>query len=231
MANNLHNEHRDRVRKDLLNHGFDDETPLHKIVEMLLFYSIPRIDTNEIAHELVNRFGTLSKILSAPESELLKIKGVGPNTVAFFKLISVVSRRNIREKFSRVKKFGSLDEIGDYLLMEYFGFTEETFAVTTFNGRGEKIGFDIIGYGDIESVGVSIRKILETVINRKATAIIISHNHPNASAMPSAEDIRVTENINDALSKVNVKLLDHIIVAENDYVSLAQSRQFEYIFK
>jgi len=230
LANNLHNKHRERVRQDLLNHGFDDETPLHKIVEMLLFYSIPRKDTNEIAHELVNRFGTLSNMLSAPASELLKIDGVGESTVAFFKLISVVSQRNIREKFSKVKKFESLNEIGDYLLVKHFGFAEETVAVTSFNGRGEKVGFDIVGHGDIASVGVSIRKIMETVLNRKATAIVLSHNHPGASAMPSAEDIEVTEKVSEAMAKIGVSLLDHIIVAENDYVSLAQSRQFQYIF-
>jgi len=231
MSENIHSKHRDRVRKELLAHGFDSETPPHKILEMLLFYSIPRKDTNEIAHELINKFGSIEAVLKARPEELLKVSGVGENTVAHFKLMLSICYRIINDNNAKIKKFKNTEEIYEYLLGKYFNCNKEMIGITSLSGNGRLLGFDVVGEGDISSVGVSIREIAEVVIKRNAASVILSHNHPGASAVPSIDDIVTTERIYKALADMNVVLLDHIIIAENDFVSFNQTAQLRYIFK
>lgn len=227
---NPHKDHRDRVRKEFLQNGFSDFTPAHKIIEMLLFYSIPRKDTNELAHSLLDCFGSLSAMLEAPYEELMKVPGVGENTAALIKLILPICRMYQNDKNKNTNCFNSIDSIGEYLLKKYFGFSEEVFAITTFNSKGGIIAFDILNSGDVSSVGVTTRNVIETVIKRKAVTAVISHNHPNGNALPSKSDIEMTERLSKALSHISVKLLDHIIIADNDFVSLVQSQAYSYIF-
>ncbi len=230
MAENLHENHRDRVRKGFLANGFDIDTPPHKILEMLLFYSIPRKDTNEIAHRLLNEFGSLSAVLEAPPSALMKIEGVGERTVALLKLIMPIARRYLVEK-TDIKEMGSMNDICDYISARHFGYDREVFCVTSLNNAGKILAFDKICEGDIAVVGVPLRDVIETILKRKATAAIISHNHPSGSAVPSIEDVEATKLVARALSTIGVRLLDHIIVVPDDYVSMVQSKQFFSIFK
>ncbi|MGN0493169.1 MAG: RadC family protein [Acutalibacteraceae bacterium] len=231
MGDGVHDGHRERVKQEFLKNGFDESTPPHKIMEMLLFYSIPRKDTNEIAHELLNRFGSISGILDAPANQLTEIKGVSLNTVALLKLVISVARIYRTEKSEKQGRFNNLDEVCDYILSRYFGYTNEVFSVISFSGNGRILGFDILGEGNVSEVNVSTREIIETALNRQAVSVIIAHNHPSGTAVPSEEDIAVTKNIQSALSHINVKLLDHIVICGDDYVSMAQSRLFRKIFE
>lgn len=231
MADNIHDKHRERVRKDFLAHGFDETTPLHKVLEMLLFYSIPRKDTNEIAHALKERFGTLENILEAEPQELKKVDGVGDNTVAFFRLLVYITKTYRVRKQLKKDKFNTMEDITDFLFARYLGYTKETFSVMTFNSRGEMLGFDVINEGDVSSVGVSTREILEVVFKHNAATAMIIHNHPGGSALPSDADVSLTERIATALTHINVPLIDHIILADDDYVSMKQSYCYQYIFE
>lgn len=226
MDENLHKEHRDRVRKEFLANGFDIDTPPHKILEMLLFYAIPRKDTNELAHKLLNEFGSLSAVFDATVPRLLKVDGIGESSAALIKLISPILRVYIADK-KNVKKVNTFDELGQFIQARHFAYNKEVFCVTSINAAGAIIAFDKICEGDIASVGVPLRDILETVIARKASAVVISHNHPTGNAIPSRKDLEATKTIAKALANIGVKILDHIIAIPDDYVSLAQSKQFK----
>ncbi len=230
MGESIHSGHRERVRQDFLKNGFSETTPPHKIIEMLLFYSIPRRDTNETAHELLNRFGSISGILDAPVEQLTEVPGVNSNTAALIKLILPIARIYRNDKCAGVEKFGNMDEICAYLMNKYFGYNKEVFSVTSLSAGGKLIGYDILSEGNVSEVNISTREIIETVLKRRAACIVIAHNHPDGVALPSKEDIAVTETVNSALSHINVKLLDHIVIAGDDYVSMAQSKCFKYIF-
>lgn len=230
MKQNLHSNHRERVRNEFLKNGFDDSTPPHKILEMLLFYSIPRKDTNKLAHELINRFGSLSGVFDASSSQLLNVPGLGENSVALIRLIPQIFRSYCNDKVEAPIVFKNISEIGNFLVTKYFTFTEEVFAVTSLTRSGKFISFDILERGDIESVGISMRKLIETVIEKKARCIVISHNHPSSIALPSNEDIALTERISQAVESIGVTLIDHLIITCDDYVSLAQSKQYCYLF-
>ena len=231
MEENVHSGHRERVRKEFLKNGFDEDTPPHKIMEMLLFYSIPRKDTNEIAHELVSRFGSIAGIIDAPVDELVKVNGVNTNTAALIKLIMPVARRYMFDKKRNTHKYSNIDEVGNYLLSRYIGYSKEVFSITSFSGSGSILGFDILSEGDVSEVSISTRTVIEAVLKRQAVCAIIAHNHPDGVAVPSDNDIAVTENIKNALAHINVRLLDHLIIADGDYVSMAQSRLYKHIFE
>ena len=123
-----------------------------------------------------------------------------------------------------------VDDVCDYLMNQYIGYQKEVFSVISFSGGGKMLGFDILASGNVNEVSVSTRKVIETVINRNAVCAIIAHNHPNGTALPSKEDIAVTMDIKKALEHINVKLIDHIIIAGDDYVSMCQSQGYRDIF-
>ncbi len=230
MAEGIHSGHRDRVRKEFLKNGFDENTPPHKILEMLLFYSIPRKDTNDIAHALINHFGSIAGVIDAPVSELVKVNGVSMNTASLIKLILPIAKQYSIDKASSYKGYDSIDNIGDYILDRYIGFTKEVFSVTSFNSNGKIIGFDIISEGDVTSATVSNRDVLETALKRQAVSVIIAHNHPGGVAVPTKQDIVTTLNLKDAIKHINVRLADHIILADDDYISMAISSKYRHIF-
>ncbi len=227
---NPHEKHRQRVRREFLEYGFSESTPPHKIIEMLLFFAIPRKDTNEIAHALLNKFKTISGILEATPGELMSIDGIGENAAALIKLILPLSRIYKSDKQTKGVKFSSHDQICDFLIKKHMGFTDEVFALTTFNNRGEIINFEILTTGDLKTVGASARKVVEKVIERKAAGAVISHNHPEGTALPSVPDQIFTRQIFLALSHIQVPLLDHVIVADDDCISMAQSEKFCHLF-
>ena len=233
MANqeNPHKDHRKHVRKEFLANGFSDATPPHKILELLLFFAIPRKDTNIIAHDLFNRFGSIAAVLEATPEELMRVDGIGESAAALIKLFLPVFREYNKEKSVKSSKITSIDQIGDALMKKYIGYTTEVFTLVTISNKGTVIAFDTIGECDVSSIGVSTRSVIEKVIERKAVGAVICHNHPNGNALPSSADLEMTRRLALALSHINVCLLDHIIIADDDWVSLYQTPDYSHIFK
>ncbi|MBQ0084160.1 MAG: hypothetical protein KBS52_05285 [Clostridiales bacterium] len=231
MENNLHAGHRAKVRKKFIENGFSKSTPPHEILEMILFYSIPRSDTNEIAHRLIEHFGSLSGVFNASIDELQKVEGMGENSAVLFKLILAAARAYNEDNSDMSSRLCTIEELGTYLISRFAGITEEEFGIVSLGSSGKFLSFDIIEKGDISAVGVSTRKVIEVLIKTRANAVVLAHNHPNGLALPSGADLTVTKTIGDALKTIGVHLADHIIVAGGDFVSLAQSENFKYLFK
>ena len=231
MPKGLHDGHRERVREEFFANGFNANTPPHKIVEMLLFYSVPRGDTNETAHLLMDNFDSVSRLIDANPEDIMKVKGAGRNTAIFFKFLRFIANYYVNEKRNGIERFNSINEIGDYIFDKYLGFKNEIIAITTLDNAGGLLGFDIISEGDIAFVGISARKVMEIAFKRNATVVVLSHNHPGGSATPSDADLDATGILADTLHKVGIELMDHIIVVDDDYVSLRCSHQYEYLFK
>ena len=231
MTENLHDGHRKRVKEKFEQHGFDENTPEHEVLEMLLFYSIPRRDTNTIAHNLINRFGSLCGVLEAPKEDLVEIDGISGNSALLIKLMLPIAHIYSSKKCNCQKCFKSIEQIGDFLLNKYFAYTDEVFSVISVDASGKLLGYDVVERGNLRTVGIPIRKLVETVIKRKSPCIIIAHNHPSGIALPSEYDVKTTIEIMQAMSHIDVKLLDHFIIVDGDYVSMAQSRRYDDIFR
>ena len=211
--------------------SFDKNTPPHKILEMLLFYVIPQGDTNITAHNLIEKFKTLNGVFSADFDELTAVSGVGENSAVLIKLISTILNICSSEKNEGISDFASTDDIGEYLLREYLAINTERLSVLCIDAIGKKLSFNFVSEGDIASVGVSARDIVKLAVNSGASNIVLCHNHPGGFALPSKADGEVTQIIADTLRPIGIRLLDHIIIAGNDYISMAQSQDYSPIFK
>lgn len=223
-------EHRKRVREGFLNTGFNHKTEPYLVLEMLLFYSIPRIDTKPIAKSLIRKFKTLNGVFSASIDKLLEVEGIGLASATQIKLIGNILNICNSEKNTLVADFVSTDDIGNFLLSEYLFISVEKFSVLCLDSMGTKLSFDFISEGDTHSVGVSAREIVEIAIKNNATSVVLCHNHPSGIALPSPADAKITQMIVDTLRPIGIRVFDHIVVANNDYVSMSQSRDFCDIF-
>ena len=226
---NIHEGHRERMRDKFLKSGLDSMAS-HEVLEFMLYHSVSRQDTNVIAHNLINAFGSLPAVLDAPYEELLKVKGVSKVTATFIKFELQLMRRYFYEKTELSTSIKSVSDCGKYLLGRYIGYDNEVASLLCMDNKCSVLGFEIICEGDIGSAVFSSRKIIEAVIKYKATTAILAHNHPGGIALPSNDDIEATKGIISALSHVNVILLDHIIIADGDYVSLAESTEYKCLF-
>lgn len=217
----IHDGHRQRVYDRFRKEGLDSFSP-HNVLEMLLFYSIPRADTNEIAHRLIERFGSLAAVFDAPESELVKVTGVGERSAVLIKMIPQLSRYYMTDKTADVI-INSSRQAGEYLLPRYVGRTVETVMVVCLDNKGKVINTTIVHEGNINVSEVSVQAIASVALQSKASAIIIAHNHPDGVALPSGDDISTTKLICRTLAALNVKVVDHIIIGDNDFVSVFDS--------
>lgn len=217
----LHDGHRQRLIQRFLRDGLDgfDE---HNILELLLFYAIPRKDTNPLAHVLLDHFGSLAGVLDASPQELQSICGVGENTAAFLKLLPELTRIYCSQRQEEVCLSNSA-QAGNYLMPRFIGRQEETVLLVCLDAKYRVLSCSILHKGSVNSAEVNTRKLLSVALKHNAVSIILAHNHPGGIALPSEEDIRTTNNIKSALSAAGIRLFDHIIVADHDFVSLSDS--------
>lgn len=225
-----HSGHRDRLKQRFLEQGLDGFTDI-QVLELLLFYAIPRRDTNALAHALLDRFGSLSQVLEAEASELQSVPGISAHSATLLALVTQLARAYQVSCANRMEILDSLDACGAYLLPRFFGRTRETVFLLCLDAKCKVLCCKEIGEGSINSASISVRKVVETALQAKASSVVLAHNHPSGVALPSLEDQVTTKRIYAALQLVDVVLADHIVVADGDYVSMAQSgyRLDEYV--
>lgn len=227
----IHKYHRKRVRKMFLQNGIPDNIPEHQLLEFLLFHTIPRKDTNPLAHRILDAFGgSLANVLEAPYNELMKVEGVTETTAGLIKFILPMAKRYTKEKTDTKNFIKNNSEAVSYLSLKFFSETVETVYLLCLDGRGKILDCPMLSKGDEISVGITARKVVEQVIRTGATSVMLAHNHPKGFPLPSVPDIEITSNISLALSNIGVKFLDHIIVGNGEVVSLANSKDYKYMF-
>ena len=222
---NLHEGHRKRLKQRFINDGlstFED----HNILELLLFYSIPRSDTNEIGHKLLKKFGSLSNVFDAPVEELCTIEGIGEHSAVLIKLIPEICNIYNTDKTENVTVINSTNLAGRYFVPRFMGKTSEEVHIMLLDDKKKFIKSEMISKGTVNASSVSIRKIVASAINSNATGVVLAHNHPGGVALPSSSDIVTTKRIYNALKLMDIQLCDHIVVADNDYVSMLDSGMF-----
>lgn len=224
-----HAGHRNRMRDRYRANGFNGMSS-HEILEMLLFYSIPRKNTNEIAHDLIDRFGSLSGVLEAPEDKLTEVKGITPISATLIKMI-IPLYNEYKKELNSATKLKNPEECGDYLIQYFAGELREHTVIISIDGSCRVIGFDDICSGDASTVTMDFKKIMQVIMKYPlATSVIIAHNHPGGIALPSHYDIESTVEIHEALKALGISLVDHIIVAGDEYISMASSPRFAECF-
>ena len=215
----IHDGHRKRMKNRFLKYGLDNFDD-HAVLELLLYYALPRGDVNPIAHELINRFGSLDAVLDAPMSDLIQIPGVGENAAALIKIIPQVCRRYLESRVSLDRIIDSSEKAGEFVKPYFYGKREETVFVVGLDAKCKVIAHKLLGEGDVTATLISIRKVVEFALTYNAAYIVLAHNHPSGVALPSSDDVLSTKKVQEALLNVGVKLFDHVIVADDDFVSL-----------
>lgn len=221
LEKNSHAGHRERMLEKLRRNdaeAFDDE----QMLEMLLYLTIPRGDTKPIAKELINRFGSFSRVLDAPVQDLVRIDGVGQRTATGLRLIHESFRTYFRDKSDIGVLMDTADKYGAFLVCRMFGIPEEVTGLICLDSKFKFLSYTQIGAGTPLGTDVSNRRVIEAVVRCGAANAVLAHNHPSAFLFPSQEDIESTRLICALLESIDVKLLDHVIVAENEYMSMFQ---------
>ena len=219
---NMHCGHRQRLRNRFLEGGLDNFEE-HQVLELLLFYCIPRQDTNPIAHNLIKHFGSLSQVMSASVDELKKVPGMGENAATFLSLLNAFSRYYYTKRDTNPTIINSFDDCKEYLTPYFHGQRNEIVQMVCLDAKGKLLCRKVLGEGSVNSAAVPIRRIVEIALGSGATAVILAHNHPSGVAIPSHEDELTTRQLASALFAVDITLLDHLIIAEGEAVSLRHS--------
>lgn len=205
-----HDGHRSRMMKKVREHGFDGMEE-HEFLEVLLFYAIPRKDTNELAHRLLKKFGSLHAVCEAPMVSLCEVEGIGEAAATFIRMVPEISRAYHLSKIKSIKVISSCREAGEFLCPYFIGLEKERFYMVSMDSAGKVLGVDLISEGTLTFAVVDIRKLVEIVLQYKATKVIVAHNHPRSIALSSSEDLQCTKRIKDVLGSLGVKLEDHLI--------------------
>lgn len=218
----VHDGHRERMKETFKKNGLGGMNEVNAL-ELLLFYAIPRRDTNIIAHALLDKFGSLTGVFSASIQELCQVEGVGENTALLITMIPQIMRKSMVVDAEKTTVIKNSKDAGKYFVPRFAYEQEELALLLCLDAMKRVICCYELGRGVVNSVNVNVRKVVEIALSSKSSSVILAHNHPNSVALPSMADRMMTEQIYKALRLVDIPLDDHIVVAGKDYISFQDS--------
>ncbi|PWM47529.1 MAG: DNA repair protein RadC [Clostridiales bacterium] len=219
---NVHDGHRERVREKYIKYGLQGMQE-HELLELILFYSRVRGDTNELSHRLINVFGSLAGVFEAPIEELLKVEGVGEQTAVLISLVYDTYGAVQLSKTLDIRYVNTFDDMRRYIAPHYLNRKNEMPSVLYLDAKKKIIGYFELPEGTFKSAYMNIKTIVERAVRLNAVYFVLAHNHPSGIAIPSSNDKETTFRIEEVFRGIGVQLLDHIIFADNDCVSMAES--------
>lgn len=221
-APSVHAGHRRRTKDEFLANGLNG-LPAHRVLELLLFYAIPQGDVNPLAHRLMDHFGSLAGVFHATYEQLLEVDGVGDNTAVLLRLIPEVSARYLQEAASFDGQIVSTWQYQELLMPLFWGQRNEVAYLVCMDSRNRVIVTKRLGEGVVDAVQITARKVLEAALASNATRVALAHNHVSGVALWSAADLDTTLRLKRVLREAGIELVDHLIVANDDMVSMADS--------
>lgn len=222
MAEEVHKNHRARIRERFMEHGLDNFAD-HEVLELLLYYAIPRGDVNPLAHRLINEFGSLASVLEAMPADLCKVQGVGESVAAFLHVMPSMFQRYQLSKIKE-KCYDTPEKLAVFLMSYYTGKPRELATAILLDNSCRLIRICEVGEGSPSAVKVNVRQLMQCALQYNAANVVLAHNHPRGECRPSRADISQTSHLRELLKKINVSLVDHIIVAEDQWTSLASGQ-------
>lgn len=217
-SDNTHEGHRARMRQRYLESGFDGFQD-HEILEMILYNCYRRRNTNDIAHKLLENFGSLSAVFEAPIDTLVAC-GISENVAVTLRMIPDICRVYYDDRNNSKRKIIEVADLGPYFQNKFIGRNDECIYLLLLDSKFKEVYCGVVSVGSNITSDVPFRKIVDLALRYSASRAVIAHNHPSGIALPSREDLKVTNILYKTLETVGVQLVDHIIVADDDYVSL-----------
>ena len=218
----VHDGHRDRLKERYNEYGLDNFNDLN-VLELLLFYAIPRRDTNALAHALLDHFGSLDAIFEASHRQLQEVTGIGSHAATLLTLVPEISKRCAVSRTRDITVFNNADAVGRYLIPRLGPEKAEKALMLNLNPQKQLISCMELGAGVVDNVNLNIRLIVETALKARASSVVLAHNHPSGNPAPSRDDELITRRVRDALQLVEITLDDHVIIAGQAWFSFADS--------
>jgi len=218
----IHSGHRGRVKEKFLARGLEGWHD-HEILELLLFYAIPQGDVNPLAHELIDRFGTLDRVLDALPEELMKVKGMGEHSVTLLKIIPAVLGRYMEGRTAPGLLIHTVAEAGHVLAPYLYGARNEMVYILCLDAKEKLLGVRRLSEGNINNSDVTIRRAAEECLAMQATFCYLAHNHVDGIALPSPSDMNTTRVVRTALEPLGVHLVDHLVFVDGELVSARET--------
>lgn len=218
VSSNIHRNHRERLRQRYISGGIESFAD-HEVLELLLFYALPRVDTNELSHRLIEHFGSVRKVLQAPIEELSSVYGLNTASSTLLKLVGDLCVRSKTAEKS-IKVLDNYDEVGKMLVNEFSVDSAERVVLILLDSKFRLIHETTISEGDFSSARINMRTIVHMAMLKNAAKIILAHNHPDGNPNPSLSDKAMTISVDNMLSQVGVELVEHYIIADEVYIGL-----------
>ena len=189
-----------------------------ELLELLLRFT--RQDAKEFAERLLEQYPTIYTLMEADRDALSVLDGIDEKTILLLRLMPEMTRRYFISRNIRTEPLLSGTQFGRYLMPYFMSARDELVYALFLDGSANPINCRLMGHGSVNSANVPIRRIVHEALTVNATGIVLSHNHPSGIAVPSREDVEITRRLRDSLEIMDLHLMDHIIVADDDFVSL-----------
>ncbi len=215
-------------RKYLRNHMMEYDLqgiPLLDVIELMLYYTIPNKDVRPIAQALVNQFGTIDRMVKASSAERLRIPGIGERTNEHFAMLGMLVPYLLRNKMGEYPVFDNKSKLYEFCASLHVMHEYEVMYLLCLNSASRLIKKEVkITVGTPSSANVELKHIMDAVANTATVKVVLCHNHPSGLLKPSTDDIKFTRSVKFALDRININLMDHIIVADNSTISMRELR-------
>ncbi len=222
-SGSLHSGHRQRLKEKFLK---DSGRSLadHELLELILFFAMPRVNTNPTAHSLIDKLGSLDGVLNATPEQIGSVEGAGQSTYLLMAAVSEMNRRIKLQADPVVKRYDTLSSVGSFLSNYYKGMKIEQFSAMLFDNSMRLIDFVVLSSGSVNSAPFDVRELARVALSKDAARVIISHNHPGGQSIPTTPDREVSWQAEAALMAISITLVEHIIVGDDGYTPILHSR-------
>jgi DNA repair protein RadC len=193
-----------------------------ELVAIFLRTGVPGKSAVDLARELLARFGGLRGLLEAPAADICGYRGLGPAKYAQLQACLEMARRHLSERLAREDVLSNPDATRRYLQARLRDLPHEVFACLYLDNQHRVMDFEELFRGTLDGASVYPREVVKAALRRNAAALIFAHNHPSGIAEPSTADRSLTQRLREALSLVDIRVLDHLVVGDGETVSLAE---------
>ena len=227
---NPHEQHRERMRRRIRENGFDSLLD-HELLEYILYFAIPRGDTNPLAHRLLAEFGSISHVLDAEYDSLLRVEGVGPRTASLLMSFAPMLKRYSLSKMGTAPKLNTCERAVAYAKSLYIGADREVLYLLCLDVQCNLRRAAVLSIGTVDEAVIYPRNLVEQVLKFGAKNVILVHNHLSSSFSPSRSDVQMTKKVLVTLNAIDVNLLDHLIISDNGYYSFVQDGKINTVLE
>ena len=212
----------DRLARHLLQRN-PDTLKDAELLELLLRFAVGENDASALAQRLLERWPCLASVLEADAQELSAVEGMTDECAVLLRLVLELQRRYLIARSAPETRLVDSVAFGGYLLPYFYGAKDEMVYLLSLDATGKPLSCRLIGHGSVNSANVPVRRLVQEALTANATAVVLAHNHPSGIAIPSREDIDLTLRLRDALDVMDILLLDHLVIADDDFVSMSDS--------